>query len=105
MHKGLLKVILALFLFSAVYPGGYSAPDFHGNRQSREQLKDSAHLLSSVKILSHANPFTHTVYGTPKPLWSSNADVSGKYLTIICRTLFGQGSRSITYSLEYFQRL
>jgi hypothetical protein len=107
MHKGLLKVILALFLFPAIYPAGYSVPDFHGDQRRchQEQLKASARLLSSVKILTHTNPITLTVYGTSKPLWSGKADVSGKYLTIICQTLFGQGSRSIIYSLQFFQRL
>ncbi|HEY4194013.1 MAG TPA: hypothetical protein VGM63_00640 [Mucilaginibacter sp.] len=107
MYKGLLKVILALFLFSVIYPGGYNTPDFRGDKQQshHEQLTASAHLLSTVKILSHANPITLTVYGTLKPLWSGSADISGKYLTIICQTLFGQGSRSIIYSLEFFHRL
>jgi hypothetical protein len=106
MHKGLLKVILALFLFSVIYPGGDSMPDFHGRQQGhQEQLKASAHLLSSVKILSHANPVTFAAYGAPKPLWSGDADVSGKHLTIICQTLFGRGKRSIIYSLEFAQRL
>jgi hypothetical protein len=82
-------------------------PAFHGDQQlgHQQQLKASAHLLSSVKILSHASPVTFAAYGITKPLWNGNTDVSGKDLNVICQSLFGQNSRSIIYSLEFFQRL
>jgi hypothetical protein len=104
MQKGLLKLFLALFLFSVIHPGASGMP-VSPESVGHEQLKASVHLLSTVKICSHANPVSYIVYGTAKPLWSGDAGASGMPLTIICQTLFGQNSRSITHSLQFCKRL
>ncbi len=108
MHKGLIKLVLLLFLLPVIYPGQYAGATVSRNYQpnQQEQLKASAQLLSSVKILSHAGPVTFIAHSAVKPVWLGKADVPGTdHFTIICQTLFGQNSRSITYSLQFCKRL
>lgn len=108
MHKGLLKLFLALFLFPVIYPGQYAGATVSRNYQhsQHEQLKASAQLLSSVKILSHAGPVTFIAHSAVKPIWLGKTEVRGTdHLAVICHTLFGQNSRAVTYRLQLFKKI
>ncbi|MGZ3871366.1 MAG: hypothetical protein ACXVJD_00525 [Mucilaginibacter sp.] len=107
MHKALLKLILTFFLFSVIDPGAYSAGVLHGNQPDQYQaaVKTDAHALSLVKIVHQTGSFTFYTYGSEKPVWAGNFDMSGHKFTLACRTLFLQKNRNATCQQQSLQTL
>ena len=106
MRKSLARLILVLFLLSVIYPVGLSASGVDLQQTDENvQFKTSEHLSSTAKILSHTNTIDFTAYGKIKPLWTGDVNTYGEDVTIICRTLFVQNSRSIIHRQQLFKRL
>ncbi|WP_299590061.1 hypothetical protein [Mucilaginibacter sp.] len=107
MHKALLKLILALFLFSVIDQEAYSAPYHYGNQGAdyyQTGIKIQAHALSIDKIV-HQGVISHPIYGSVKPLWIGNLNVSGDGLTIAYHTLFLQNRLHVIHRQQFIRSL
>ncbi|MCR8556631.1 hypothetical protein KXD93_03215 [Mucilaginibacter sp. BJC16-A38] len=107
MHKALLKVILALFLFSVIDQDAYSVPYNYGNHGTdcyRASIKIQA-LASSLNKVVHQGVIAHPVYGSIKPLWIGDLNVSGDGLTIARQALFLQNQRHVIHRQQFIRSL
>jgi hypothetical protein len=107
MHKALLKLLLALFLFSVIDQEAYSAPNYYnspGADYYQTGIKIQAHALSLEKIV-HQGVIVHPAHGSVKPLWVGNSDLSGSELTLTCHTLFLQNRLHIIHKQQFIRSL
>ena len=107
MHKALLKLLLALFIFSVIDQEAYSTPDLHGSYESdyyQSSVKTQANALSIEKII-HQGGIAHPLYGSIKPLWVGNTDLSGDWLTLTCHTLFLQNRLHTIHRQQFIKSL
>jgi hypothetical protein len=107
MHKALLKLFLALFLFSVIDQEAYTAPYHYRNPGAdyyQTGIKIQAHALSIDKII-HQGVITHPAFGSVKPLWVGDLNASGDELTIAGHTLFLQSQLHVIHRQQFIRSL
>ncbi|SDD74728.1 hypothetical protein SAMN05216464_102448 [Mucilaginibacter pineti] len=105
MHKALVKLLLILFLFTAIDPGAYATvPENTGNKQ-QVSVTSYAHDLSKIKIGHQRTVVEMPDYGFAKPLWV--ADLAGWQLNFAthCHNLFLQTRTGTFYRVLHFRKL
>ena len=107
MHKALLKLLLALFIFSVIDQEAYSTPNLHGSYGAdyyKGSLKIQANALSIEKIV-HQGGIAHPLYGSIKPLWAGNTDLSGDWLSLSCHAQFRQNRLQIIHRQQFIRSI
>ncbi|HEY8931251.1 MAG TPA: hypothetical protein VIM55_18750 [Mucilaginibacter sp.] len=106
MQKALLKLLLALFIFTVTVPGVYTGNEPDGGSVTdyyRASIKKQDQALPLVKNIHHAGVNVHPAFNPVKPFFQGDLHQSLLAYAVWCSTFTIQNKRQIIYRKNYLR--